>query len=96
MLTPFGIVLLVTGAILTFAVDRRIDGVDVQLVGWILMAGGGLSLIVAMIRAAAISSASQCGLPPTAGRPDHQLPEQQHPWHRCEANPIHDEERRAA
>ena len=59
MLTLFGIVLLVAGAILTFAIERQVDGVDLQLVGWILMAGGGASLIAAMVRAAGLSAASR-------------------------------------
>ena len=45
MLTVLGILLLTGGAILTFAVEREAEGVDLQLVGWILMAGGGASLI---------------------------------------------------
>jgi hypothetical protein len=52
MFAALGIVLLVAGAILIFAVDRSADGVDIVAVGWILMAGGGLSLLVAMIQAA--------------------------------------------
>lgn len=52
MLTVLGILLLVAGAILTFAVDRQADGVDLQAVGWILIGGGGLSLLAAAIRAA--------------------------------------------
>lgn len=56
MLTVLGILLLVAGAILTFAVDRQADGVDLQAMGWILMAGGGLSLLAEMIRVAGVSS----------------------------------------
>ncbi|MFP5488564.1 MAG: DUF6458 family protein [Acidimicrobiia bacterium] len=59
MLTAVGILLLVAGAILTFAVERQAEGVDLQLVGWIVMGGGGLALIAAMVRAAAIESASR-------------------------------------
>lgn len=57
MFAVLGIVLLVAGAILTFAVDRSADGVDIVAVGWILMAGGGLALLVAMIQAAGWMSA---------------------------------------
>jgi hypothetical protein len=57
MFAALGILLLVTGAILTFAVERSADGVDVVAVEWILMAGGGLSLLVAMIHAAGWMSA---------------------------------------
>lgn len=50
MLTPFGILLLVAGAALTFAVTGDVDGVDLQLVGWILMAGGASALMLAIVR----------------------------------------------
>ena len=53
MFAVFGILLLVAGAILTFAVERRAEGVDLQAIGWILMAGGALSLLVAMVQGAA-------------------------------------------
>lgn len=56
MFTVLGILLLVAGAILTFAVERQAEGIDLQAVGWILMAGGGLSLLAATIRAAAIAA----------------------------------------
>lgn len=56
MLILLGILLLVAGASVTFAVDRQLDGVDVQLAGWILLGGGALAMILAMIRAAAIGS----------------------------------------
>lgn len=59
MFTVFGIVLLVAGAILTFAVDRQADGVDLLLTGWILMAGGGLSLFVGAVRAAGLASSTR-------------------------------------
>lgn len=59
MLTVSGILLLMGGAILTFAVDRRFEGVDVQLVGWISMAGGGMALIAAMLRGAALDSSAR-------------------------------------
>ena len=56
MFTVLGILLLVAGAILTFAVDRQAEGVDIQAIGWILMGGGGLSLLAAAIRAAGIAA----------------------------------------
>ena len=59
MLTGSGVLLLVAGAILAFAVERQRERVDVQLVGWILMAGGGTALIAAMLRAAARESAAR-------------------------------------
>jgi hypothetical protein len=44
-----GIVLLVVGAILTFAVDADVAGVDIHIIGWILMAGGLLALIIGLV-----------------------------------------------
>ena len=41
-----GIFLVVVGAILAFAVDLTVPGVDLQLVGYILMGGGALVLII--------------------------------------------------
>lgn len=56
MFAAFGIVLLMVGAALTFAVEREVEGVDLQLVGWILMAGGGAALIASMVRFAALGT----------------------------------------
>ena len=52
MFAALGILLLFGGAILTFAVDRTAEGFDLAAIGWILMAGGGLSLLVALIQGA--------------------------------------------
>ena len=52
MFAALGVTLLVAGAIAEIAVDRSADGVDLMAIGWILMAGGGLALLVAMIQAA--------------------------------------------
>lgn len=40
--------LIAVGAILTFALDLRVGFVDIDVVGWILMAAGTLGLIVTM------------------------------------------------
>lgn len=58
MFAILGILLLVAGAIITFAVERSADGVDLVAIGWILMAGGALSLLVALIQAAGWMSMS--------------------------------------
>jgi hypothetical protein len=50
MFAGLGIILLVAGAIITFAVDKQAEGVDLAAIGWILMAGGGLALVVGMIQ----------------------------------------------
>lgn len=40
-----GVVLLVIGGILAFAVDFDISGVDIHIVGYIVMAGGLIALL---------------------------------------------------
>ena len=57
MFAALGIILLVAGAIITFAVDRQAEGFDLHAVGWILMAGGGLALLVALVQGAGWMSA---------------------------------------
>ena len=52
MFAALGIILLVAGAVITFAIDRQAEGVDLAAIGWILMAGGALALVVAMIQGA--------------------------------------------
>jgi len=46
MYVGLGIFLLVVGAVLAFAVDATVAGVDLALVGWILMAGGLLAIVL--------------------------------------------------
>lgn len=43
-----GIFLLVAGAILAFAVQDSVAGVDLTMVGYIAMAGGAIALILAL------------------------------------------------
>lgn len=52
MLVAFGIILFIAGAIVTFAIDTGVDGVDLTALGYILMAGGAISLIAAAIQGA--------------------------------------------
>jgi hypothetical protein len=40
-----GIFLIVVGAILTFAVDATVSGLDINVVGWVLMLAGAASLV---------------------------------------------------
>ena len=58
MLALFGILLIVAGAIVTFAVDAAAEGVDLEALGWILMAGGALALLAAAIQGAGWMSMS--------------------------------------
>ena len=43
--------LVAVGAILAFAVTDRLDGVDLQMVGWVLMAAGALGLVAGVVMA---------------------------------------------
>ncbi len=56
MLVAFGIILVIAGAIITFAVDAQVDNVDLAAIGWILMAGGAASILFGAIRGASFMS----------------------------------------
>lgn len=43
------IVLIALGAILAFAVDAQVAGIDIQAVGWILMGAGVLGLLMTLL-----------------------------------------------
>ena len=45
----FSIFLLAVGAILAFAVNATVAGLDIHIVGWILMAAGVIGLILTMV-----------------------------------------------
>ena len=45
----FSIFLLAVGAILAFAVDVTVAGLDISIVGWILMAAGVIGLVLTMV-----------------------------------------------
>ncbi len=47
-----GIVLLVIGAILTFAVSASVEGANLEIIGWILMGAGGIALLVGLVQQA--------------------------------------------
>lgn len=44
-----GIFLIVIGAVLTFALNWHISSLDLDVVGWILMAAGVVSVILALV-----------------------------------------------
>lgn len=44
----FSIFLIAVGAILTFAVKATVAGVDIHVVGWILMAAGALGVVLTL------------------------------------------------
>jgi hypothetical protein len=41
--------LIAIGAILAFAVTAEISGLDIEVVGWILMAVGGVGLLLSLV-----------------------------------------------
>ncbi len=45
----FSIFLLAVGAILAFAVQATVAGLDIHVVGWILMAAGALGLVLTLV-----------------------------------------------
>ena len=47
-----GILLIVVGAILTFATHVHVQGVSLEIVGWILMIAGAAGLILAFFQEA--------------------------------------------
>lgn len=51
-MAAIGIILLVVGAIVAWGINAAFDGVDLQAIGFIIMAGGVLALLVAAIQAA--------------------------------------------
>jgi hypothetical protein len=55
-MAALGIILLVAGAIVAFAVNAAVDNVNLVVVGWILMGAGALSLIVALVRGMGMAS----------------------------------------
>jgi len=66
----FGIFLMVVGAILSFAVQDGINGVDLTLVGYILMAGGALVTLlsaVVLMRKRKTSTTVQSAVNPATG-----------------------------
>ena len=44
-----GIFLVVVGAILAFAVDVNLSGLDLQVVGWICMVAGALAIVLSLV-----------------------------------------------
>jgi sugar phosphate permease len=44
-----GIVLFVIGAILTFALDVQLEGVNLDMIGYILMAAGAVAFLIGLI-----------------------------------------------
>lgn len=62
MYAAIGVIFVVAGAILTFAVEKTVEGVDLDVIGWIMMGGGALALIIAAIQGAGWMSMSKTKL----------------------------------
>jgi hypothetical protein len=63
-----GILLFVIGAILTFALNFRVDWIDLDLVGYILMIAGVVIFIISLVvifRRRSISSTTHTAVDPT-------------------------------
>lgn len=66
-----GITLLVVGAIISFTnLDESLVNTDLQVVGWILMAGGALALIMGLIQNAQRANSSHTVIEERRGGPD--------------------------
>ncbi len=66
------IVLLALGAILTFAIEFEISGVDLRVVGWILMIVGALGIVLELAicgpRRRRVTTTDAYDAPPAARR----------------------------
>ena len=66
----FGIFLVAVGAILSFAVTATVEGVDLVLVGYILMISGVVTTVIGLIlmaRRRSASSSEQTTVDPASG-----------------------------
>lgn len=61
------IALIIIGAILSYAVSFSVSGIDIHVVGYILMAGGLVGLVIGL---AWMASAQRRAAPPAARRVD--------------------------
>lgn len=50
MFAALGIILIVAGAIIAFGITTAVDNVNLEAIGYIMMAGGAISLLVAAIQ----------------------------------------------
>lgn len=63
-----GIVLIVIGAILSFAVKDSLSGVDLTMIGYILMGGGVLFLLLSLLMGRRVSQTKTVNDPTTGDR----------------------------
>lgn len=52
MFAALGVILIVAGAIVAWGVDAAVEGLDLAAIGFIMIAGGVLSLLIAAIQGA--------------------------------------------
>lgn len=73
MYVGLGILLLVVGAVLAFATSFGVNGVDLSLVGWILMAGGLIAIVLslALTRRRGLTSRQVTHVDPVTGTEVH-------------------------
>lgn len=78
-----GIVLVAIGAILAFALNLTVDWIDLQMVGYILMAAGVIVVligIILLVRRRSVSSISSTRVDPATGdsvtRREHSAPDE--------------------
>ena len=65
-----GIALIVIGAVLAFALDFQVAGIDIQLIGYILIAAGVVVTILGIalaFRKRSVVSTSRTGIDPASG-----------------------------
>lgn len=60
-----GLALIIIGAILTWAVDFTVSGLDIEVIGIILMVGGLIGLAIGLIRL--MSARRRAVVPPPGG-----------------------------
>lgn len=69
MYIGLGVFLMVVGAVLTFATSATVDWVDLDVVGWILMIGGFVAIVLSLAfsRRRSLSSRSVVQRDPATG-----------------------------
>jgi nucleoside recognition membrane protein YjiH len=64
------ILLIVIGAVLTFATNLHVQGVNLDIVGWILMIAGGVGMILSLFQEAIWTERARRGRVSPDDRPD--------------------------
>lgn len=56
MLVALGIILVIVGAVVSFAMDTAVEGVDLRVLGYIVIGGGVIALVAGTIQGAGYMS----------------------------------------